>query len=107
MYVSVSNSEIEHKIDLIKTFYSSLDYMQLTSFFESQKLYYENDFIGDEQVIDLNNENSIVPYFYNNINHDVTLTGIYRQFKFEVIDSFNKNIKHKKLNDLNQILFDN
>lgn len=105
VHLLVSNQEINHKIQLIQEFYKTLDYNNLTSFYESQKLYYEQDLIGDEDIYHVNDENSIVPYFYNNIQHDVTLCASFRQYRFEVLENYNKNIKHKKLNDLNQLLF--
>lgn len=103
-------AERKSKQRLIEDFYSRLDYMHLTSFFESQQLFYESDLIGDVDLCSDNWNNSYYPYFYNNVFTDMTLfkeSPVYRLYSSDVKKLFNDRIKHKKLNDANKIFFDN
>lgn len=103
-------AERKSKQRLIEDFYSRLDYMHLTSFFESQQLFYESDLIGDEDLCTDKWENSYYPYFYSNCDVDLKLfveTPLYRLYSSDVKKLFNDRIKHKKLNDLNKIFIDN
>lgn len=43
-------AERKSKQRMIESFYSYLDYMHLTSFFESQQEFYESDLIGDDDL---------------------------------------------------------
>ena len=103
-------SEQERKLRLINEFYSALDYMRLTDFFESQQLFYENsDFYGDDDLITDNWENSYYPYFYSNVYTNNGLyekIPVYRLYDSQIKKLFNDRIKHKKLNDLNRIFLD-
>lgn len=103
-------SERQRKLKLIEEFYSQLDYMHLTDFFESQKLFFENeDFYGDGDLLSDEWENTIYPYFYDNFRTDMELykkTPVYSQYSTQVSKLFNDRIKHKKLNDLNKIFID-
>jgi hypothetical protein len=103
-------SEQKRKLRLIEDFYSQLDYMHLTDFFESQKLFFENeDFYGDGDLLSDEWENTIYPYFYDNFYMDMRLfkkTPVYSQYSTQVSKLFNDRIKHKKLNDLNKIFID-
>lgn len=102
--------EQKRKLKLIEEFYSQLDYMRLTDFFEAQKLFYENeDFYGDADLMSDEWENNIYPYFYDNFRTDMELykkTPVYSQYSAQVSKLFNDRIKHKKLNDLNRIFID-
>jgi hypothetical protein len=86
------------RIERIKAFYSELDYMRLTEFFESQQMWYESDLVGED----------FVPFFYDNVT--VPMTKLYecKLFKHFCSDRkqlFDKRCKHKVLNDLNKLLF--
>lgn len=103
---SLSLSERKRKLKMIEEFYKELDYLHLKDFFESQQLYYESDFVGDEDLMCDQWENSYYPYFYDNVNNSMSLfkkTPVYRLFDTQVKKLFNDRIKHKKLNDLNKI----
>lgn len=87
------------RIHRIKDFYSELDYARLQSFFQSQQLWYESDLLGED----------FVPFFYDNTDVDWN-TGLiecklYRSFCFERKKLFEDRVKHKKLNDINRLLF--
>ena len=103
-------SEQQRKLKLIEDFYSQLDYMHLTDFFEAQKLFFENeDFYGDGDLLSDEWENTIYPYFYDNFYMDMRLfkkTPVYSQYSTQISKLFNDRIKHKKLNDLNKIFID-
>lgn len=103
-------SEQKRKLKLIEEFYSQLDYMRLTDFFEAQKLFYENDdFYGDVDLMSDEWENHIYPYFYDNFRTDMELykkTPVYSLYSSQVSKLFDDRIKHKKLNDLNRIFID-
>ena len=96
-------SEIVRKIKAIQEFYKTLDYMNLTAFYESQKLIY------DDEINNGTSEDSIDdflrPYFYDNYKADFTLLPIYSRYKQDVLQEYNSSIKHKKLNDYNKLLF--
>lgn len=102
-------AERKSKQRMIEEFYSYLDYMHLTSFFESQQEFYESDLIGDDDLCVDQWENSYYPYFYNNV---YTIPGrfektpVYRLYASDVKKLFNDRIKHKKLNDANKIFID-
>lgn len=104
-----SLSERKRKLQLIDEFYSRLDYMHLTKFFENQQLFYESDLIGDDDLMSYSWENSYYPYFYDNVyvtSEMFKKTPVYRQFDNDIKKLFNDRIKHKKLNDLNKIFID-
>lgn len=102
-------AERKSKQRLIEEFYSYLDYMHLTAFFEAQQEFYESDLIGDNDLCSDQWENSYYPYFYNNV---YTVSGrfeetpVYRLYSSDVNKLFNDRIKHKKLNDANKIFID-
>ena len=102
-------AERKSKQRLIEEFYSRLDYMHLTKFFEAQQLFYESDLIGDDDLCTDNWDNSYYPYFYNNVYTDTNLfekTPVYRLYSSDVKKLFNDRIKHKKLNDANKVFFE-
>lgn len=106
---STSLSEQKRKLKLIDEFYKELDYLRLKDFFESQQLFYESDFIGDEDLLTDQWENSYYPYFYDNVYLDLSVykkQPVYRMFDTNVKKLFQDRIKHKKLNDLNKIFFE-
>ncbi len=98
--------EIERKIKLIQNFYSRLDYLHLTEFFDAQCKYFESDLCGDEFTVLEDNGNNYLPFFYDNVDFsfaDYKTLQPYKLFSSDVYSTFEKRIKHKKLNDLNKI----
>ena len=80
----------------IERFYSDLDYMRLTDFYESQALYFSQDYADDDDLV----------YFYDNNN--VSVSGIVETQAYKLFDSvsyeiFRNKIKHKQQNDRNGI----
>lgn len=101
--------EINRKIKLIKEFYSQLDYLHLTEFFDSQCQYYESDFQGDELLLSDKYENSYCPYFYDNVSCDMKdykKLVAYKIFESTTLKRVSDRIKHKYLNDKNKIFID-
>lgn len=110
-FVCTHNTLTERKIKLrlIEDFYSRLEYMHLTDFFESQRLFFESDLIGDADLLTNEWENTYYPYFYCNVHTDFNsfrTTPVYKLYSSEIKKLFNDRIKHKKLNDANKIFFD-
>ena len=102
-------TERKIKLRLIEDFYSRLEYMHLTDFFESQRLFFESDLIGDADLLTNEWENTYYPYFYCNVHTDFNsfrVTPVYKLYSSEIKKLFNDRIKHKKLNDANKIFFD-
>lgn len=102
-------SEQKRKLKLIEDFYSRIDYLNLTYFFDSQKKIFESDLIGDADLLSDRWENSYYPYFYCNLHVsfvEYQQTPVYRLFSERVHNLFYDRIKHKKLNDANKLLFD-
>lgn len=111
-FVCTHNTLAERKIKLrlIEDFYFRLEYIHLTDFFESQRLFFESDLIGDVDLLTDEWENTYYPYFYYNVHTDFNSfreTPVYKLYSSEIKKLFNDRIKHKKLNDLNKIFFDN
>lgn len=105
----ITLAERKSKQRMIEEFYSYLDYMHLTSFFESQQEFYESDLIGDDDLCTDQWENSYYPYFYNNVYTEsgrFEKTPVYRLYASDVKKLFNDRIKHKRLNDANKIFID-
>lgn len=97
---------VEAMVDKIDTYYSRLDYLHLTSFFQSQQLFYESNLYGSDDLMSDGFDNTYYPYFYNNtqINiDDYTATPAYRLMRSESAKLAYDRIKHKKLNDMNRI----
>lgn len=97
--------EIENKLKKIDDFYSYLDYNRLTQFYEAQQLFTESDFAGDYDLLDVGWENSVIPFFYDNFDTNYEQLPIYKRYRSEVLQAFQDSTKHKKLNDINKILF--
>lgn len=100
----------EAMVDKIDAFYSRLDYLHLTSFFESQQLFYDSNLYGSDDLLSDGFDNTYYPYFYNNIAinvQDYTITPAYQLMRRETAKLAYDRIKHKKLNDLNNFfIFD-
>lgn len=93
--------ERKSKIRRIDEFYSRLDYLHLVDWFESQRMFYETDVIGDEdKLID-----DVLPYFYDNYTYDITAykeLKVYSRLDNYTTELMHKRIKHKYANDLNK-----
>lgn len=92
----VLNVSPEWYLRRIEDFYSCLDYMHLTDFFESQAKYFEHDYADEGDVV----------YFYNNTDYDFDNfknSFTYRAFRANVKSLSKKFIKHKLQNDKNDM----
>lgn len=101
-------SERQRKQRMIEDFYARLDYLHLREFFENQRLFFDSDFFGDEDV-DTDICNSYLPYFYTNVDYDMDIykqTVTYRLFSADVQRLFDSKIKRKFLNDRNKLFFE-
>lgn len=101
--------EINRKIKMIDDFYSRLDYMHLTEFFENQSSFFESDLFGADDLLSQNADNQFYPYFYDNISYslaDYRTSPAFNVMSSQIMDEFEKRCKHKKLNDINKLLFD-
>lgn len=90
------NASPAFMLKCIERFYSDLDYMRLTDFYESQALYFSQDYADDDDLV----------YFYDNNN--VSVSGIVETQAYKLFDSvsyeiFRNKIKHKQQNDRNGI----
>ena len=98
--------ERERKLNLIREFYSRLDYLHLVDFFKQQQQFFESDFAGD---VELEGEGNFMPFFYDNFDprmFDLENQRFYRAFASKVHSDYQKRIKHKRQNDLNKIFFE-
>lgn len=95
---NLSSYEIARKIDKIQEFYEYVDYSNLVSWYQMQQTVIESD--GQE----------VLPYFYDNSNLDIAVPlfsfGFYKCFENDTNERFVRSIKHKQLNDLNNIFCD-
>nr|CDL65737.1 unnamed protein product [uncultured bacterium] len=83
----------------IEAFYKDLDYLQLTEFFKSQELYFSQDFCDSDDYV----------YMYNNSSFSLDAykqSMSYLSFEQQTFEIWRSKIKHKELNDLNQLFFD-
>lgn len=99
-----THEEIIKKVSLIENFYKDLEYLRLTEFFESQKLYYEDDLQGDEEHLLEYRGERFIPYFYDNC----PIAGYkhlkqYHAYVQEVWKQSHDRVKHKIANDKNGI----
>lgn len=95
-----STYSIQRMVSRIEKFYSELDYMHLTDWYLSQSSYFETDLANEGDTV----------YFYDNVPFefkDYKELPIYRLYDAHVHKTFSDRIKHKTLNDMNQIFFDN
>lgn len=101
---SLSTYEINRKLKIIDEFYKQLEYMHLTDFFEVQSAFFDSDLIGTEDF----SEGDFYPYFYNNVNFnlaDYKATPAFRVMSAKTLEEFKSRGKHKLLNDINRLLF--
>lgn len=80
----------------IEHFYSILDYMHLTDWYESQSKYFDMDFADEGDIV----------YFYNNVDYDFESfknSFAYRSYSCNVRTLAKQLIKHKIANDKNQM----
>lgn len=86
----------EWYLSRIEDFYSCLDYMHLTDFFEAQSKYFDCDYADEGDVV----------YFYNNSDYDFDNfknSFSYRAFKANIKSLSQQFIKHKLQNDKNKL----
>lgn len=80
----------------IDDFYKSLDYMHLTEYFENQQAYFAEDYADEDDIA----------FFQGG---DYTLEFLdspaFNEYKAKIEKLSSERIKHKKLNDLNKVLF--
>lgn len=92
-------SKITSVFKKIEAFWQDVDYLNLTNQYEQMEKFC-HDWYSDEEDLQ---------FFYVNVSHDVDnlrTKPYYRNFHMYVEDSFNKSVKHKKLNDMNDIFKD-
>lgn len=83
----------------IESFYADLDMMHLNEFYSNQEVYFAQDFVDADDIV----------YMYNNTRFSMdsfkeSLT--YRAFEQQSFEIWRSRIKHKQLNDLNQLFID-
>lgn len=79
----------------IDWFYKELDMRHLNDFLDMQSAFCDSDYADDDDYLFMYN-NSIDPLYIRN-------TKVYGYYAADVDKTYNDNIKHKKLNDLNKI----
>lgn len=92
--------EMTYKRSLIENFYKNLDYYHLTEWYESQVSYLEQDTSDNDDII----------FFYDNTWFDFEAykrLPVARRFYASCKREYIERNKHKKLNDLNRLLFNN
>lgn len=92
--------EMTYKRLLIENFYKKLDYYHLTEWYESQNAYLQQDLSDNDDLI----------FFYDNTWFDFESykqLPVARRFYATCKREYIERNKHKKLNDLNRILFNN
>lgn len=92
----IANISPQYYLSKIEDFYRELDYMHLTSFFESQQSYFAKDYADSADLV----------YFYNNSDYDFDEfknSFAYRSYKCNVQDLAKQLVKHKLQNDKNDI----
>ena len=96
--------EISRKVRLIENFYSRLDYLHLTEFFENQSQFFESNMFGDDELFYDQFDQAYFPYFYSNVDAgNYECTTCYALVAADVLERYRKRIKHKYQNDLNKI----
>lgn len=95
IYTGQFLSREEALLNKIERFYSDLDMMQLNNMLKNEEEYITKDNLGDIEL------------FYSSISEQnkVAETLAYRRYAQQVEQRFNDSIKHKKQNDINQLLF--
>lgn len=85
-------SYVLNKID---SFYKDLDYKRLTEFYKLQSAFCDSDYSDSDDYL----------YMYNNYSSSdgILSTRVYSYFVSDVDTTYENNIKHKRLNDLNKI----
>ena len=85
--------------DSIESFYHDLEYLRLTEFYKSQELYFSQDFCdSDDYVYMYNNSSFSLDSFKESVS--------YRSFEQQTFEIWRNKIKHKELNDMNQLFID-
>lgn len=90
---------IKKMVAKIEEFYKDLDYMHLRDFYENQQMYFQEDYAKESDLV----------FFYDNMPFDFNSykdSPIYKLYDAHIYKLFSDRIKHKVLNDSNQIFFD-
>lgn len=83
----------------IEEFYSDLDMLRLNEFYENQSVYFAQDFVDADDIV----------YMYNNTRFSIDSfkqSQTYRSFEQTTFEIWQSRIKHKILNDANQLFID-
>lgn len=83
----------------IEDFYSDLDMMHLNDFYQAQSVYFVQDFVDENDIV----------YMYNNTRFSIDSfkqSETYRSFEQTTFEIWRNRIKHKQLNDANQLFID-
>ena len=122
-----SYHEIERKIHKIQDFYKEIEYDRLCDWYSSQERYFQNDnallrdmFLFFDNIYTspkdwrkntpaVNNWllergfTELGGFLYPDVDDKIQNNFLYKAYRIEVTDRFNKSIKHKELNDRNNI----
>ena len=86
-------------LNRIESFYSDLDMMQLSNYFAAQEKYFSQDFVDTDDIV----------YLYDNKSFSMDSfkqSMSYKMFEQKSYEIWQSKIKHKKLNDMNQLFID-
>lgn len=86
-------------LSLIESFYRDLDMMQLNNYFSAQEKYFAQDFVDTDDIV----------YLYDNkaFSMDSFKQSMsYKMFEQQAFEIWRSKIKHKQLNDMNQLFID-
>lgn len=99
-----TSEEVRSKVLKIKEFYKQLELLRLSDYFESQRLYMESDFQGDEDVSLDRFGNEVHYLFYDNATFDKVAykqMRVYHEYEQSIWKRSRDRVKHKILNDKN------
>lgn len=86
-------------LSLIESFYRDMDMMQLNNYFSAQERYFAQDFVDADDIV----------YLYDNkaFSMDSFKQSMsYKMFEQQAFEIWRSKIKHKQLNDMNQLFID-
>lgn len=86
-------------LNRIESFYSDLDMLQLSNYFAAQEKYFSQDFVDTDDIV----------YLYDNKSFSMDSfkqSMSYKMFEQKSFEIWQSKIKHKKLNDMNQLFID-
>lgn len=90
-------SIFKRRFSQIIEFYDKLEYLHLTDFYTSQSLFFASDLADDSDIC----------FFYDNTfnMYKIEDSQVYQHFVSQITQMADKRIKHKRLNDMNKLLF--